>query len=61
MNKAVGDPVKVRAGVWHISYDHECECGCKSTRYTTILHQNAKPGKNKIQNTIDEHYNQQGK
>jgi|GEM_PF-5463115 len=56
MNKVVGI-VKVRDGIWHISYDHHCGCGCTKKRYTFTTNQNAKPGKNKAQQLADEDFN----
>jgi len=56
MNTLVG-VTKVRNGVWHIAYDHSCECGCTKKRYTFTINQKSEPARATAQNKVDEHYN----
>lgn len=56
MNTFIGI-VKVRDGVWHISYDHECGCGCTKNRYVFVVNQVKQPSKTKTQQLIDDDFN----
>jgi len=55
MNKVVGI-TKVRDGVWHIAYDHSCECGCTKKRYAFTVNQKTEPAASTAQTKADEHY-----
>jgi len=48
---------KVRDGLWFISYTHECDCGCKTTRHNLTYSKTTKPSLNKAKQLADADYN----
>lgn len=46
----------VRKGVWILPYTATCDCGCKSTRHTTLVY-GKKPTLNQANEAINADYN----
>lgn len=55
-NITVQNVTKIRTGVWFISYTHECDCGCKTTRHSLTVEQKTKPSKAKAQELANGDY-----